>query len=182
MTIDYAILGMLSWRPLTGYDMKRMIQESPIMYWSGNNNQIYKSLVQLLDNGYVTNEVQYQESAPNKKIYSITESGRVALKEWVLNTDPEIPDIKKNFLIQLSWAGQLGLSEINELINRYEDTMKQQVAMQQEEKIRQKNFPNRSRQEQYIWEMVYENLRMEYETELQWIRQLREGLNQGNKE
>lgn len=29
MTIDYAILGMLSWQPLTGYDIKKIIQESP---------------------------------------------------------------------------------------------------------------------------------------------------------
>ena len=71
VTIDYTILGMLSWKPMTGYDMKRMMQDSPVMYWSGNNNQIYKALVQLLDMGLVTNEVQYQESAPNKKVYSI---------------------------------------------------------------------------------------------------------------
>ena len=51
VTIDYTILGMLSWKPMTGYDMKRMMQDSPVMYWSGNNNQIYKALVQLLDMG-----------------------------------------------------------------------------------------------------------------------------------
>lgn len=181
MTIDYAILGMLSWKPLTGYDMKRMIQDSPIMYWSGNNNQIYKSLVQLLEKGFVTNEVKYQESAPNKKIYSITDSGKAALKEWVLSTEPEIPEIKKSFFIQLLWAGQLGTDEINELLSKYEEIINEHIAMQKEEKKRQKNFPNRSKQEQYIWEMVYDNLRMEYESEMQWIHQFREGLEQINK-
>ena len=33
VTIDYTILGMLSWKPMTGYDMKRMMQNSPVMYW-----------------------------------------------------------------------------------------------------------------------------------------------------
>ena len=28
VTIDYTILGMLSWKPMTGYDMKRMMQDS----------------------------------------------------------------------------------------------------------------------------------------------------------
>ena len=91
VTIDYTILGMLSWKPMTGYDMKRMMHDSPVMYWSGNNNQIYKALVQVLDMGYVTNELQYQESAPNKKVYSITDSGRAALEAWILETEPEIP-------------------------------------------------------------------------------------------
>ena len=44
MIIDYAILGLLSWKPLTGYDVKRVMQDSPFLYWSGNNNQIYKAL------------------------------------------------------------------------------------------------------------------------------------------
>ncbi len=182
MTIDYAILGMLSWKPMTGYDMKRIIQESPIMYWSGNNNQIYKSLVELLENGYVTNELLYQESAPNKKVYSITESGMAILKEWMLTTEPELPEIKKNFLIQLSWASQLGIVEIKELVNQYKKIIEQQTAMRQEEKKRRKNFPNRSKQEQYIWEMLYDNIRMGYEAELQWIHQFLDGLERAGKE
>lgn len=64
MIIDYAILGLLSWKPLTGYDVKRVMQGSSFLYWSGNNNQIYKTLVKLLESGFVTNEIQYQENAP----------------------------------------------------------------------------------------------------------------------
>ena len=67
MMIDYAILGLLSWKPLTGYDVKRMMQDSPSLYWSGSNNQIFKALVNLLDNGFVTNKIQYQESAQTKR-------------------------------------------------------------------------------------------------------------------
>ena len=40
MAIRYAILGLLSWRPFTGYDLKKMIGDSVFLYWSGNNNQI----------------------------------------------------------------------------------------------------------------------------------------------
>lgn len=67
MSIQYAILGLLSWKPASGYELKKVIEQSPTMHWSGNNNQIYRSLVQLLDKGYVTNEVQHQESSPSKK-------------------------------------------------------------------------------------------------------------------
>ncbi|MDO7788285.1 PadR family transcriptional regulator [Desulforamulus aquiferis] len=67
------------------------------MHWSGNNNQIYKSLTELFDKGLVTNVVKHQESSPTKKIYSITSEGLVALKEWVLS--PAEPSEIKS----LSW-------------------------------------------------------------------------------
>jgi PadR family transcriptional regulator AphA len=59
MSIKLAILGILSWETSTGYDLKKIIEDSSAMYWSGNNNQIYKTLVQLLGEELVTNEVQH---------------------------------------------------------------------------------------------------------------------------
>ena len=73
----FTILGLLSWKPSSGYDLKRIISDSDIFYWSGNNNQIYKSLLELQKEGLVTHQVQLQESLPAKKIYSITEKGPV---------------------------------------------------------------------------------------------------------
>lgn len=67
MSINFAILGILSSKSLTGYELKKIIQESPFMYWSGNNNQIYKALAEMLATGLVTNEVQQQEGSPSKK-------------------------------------------------------------------------------------------------------------------
>ncbi len=66
MTIDYAILGLLSWKPLSGYDLKKLFSDSSILYWSGNNNQIYKALIQLHQDGLVSQETQLQESLPAK--------------------------------------------------------------------------------------------------------------------
>jgi DNA-binding PadR family transcriptional regulator len=54
MSIEYAILGILSWRPLSGYDLKKMIEGSAALYLSGNNNEIYRTLVSLHDQGLVT--------------------------------------------------------------------------------------------------------------------------------
>ncbi|MNE74001.1 Transcriptional regulator PadR-like family protein [compost metagenome] len=61
------------------------------MYWSGNNNQSYKALIELLNEGYVTNEVQHQENLPSKKIYTITAAGQQELRRWVLSY-PERPE------------------------------------------------------------------------------------------
>jgi DNA-binding PadR family transcriptional regulator len=54
MLINNAILGLLSYRPMTGYEIKKIIQDSSYMHWSGNNNQIYKALLELAEDGFVT--------------------------------------------------------------------------------------------------------------------------------
>jgi DNA-binding PadR family transcriptional regulator len=47
MDIRYAILGFLSWQECTGYDLKKLVTSSPAFHWSGNNNQIYTTLVNM---------------------------------------------------------------------------------------------------------------------------------------
>jgi DNA-binding PadR family transcriptional regulator len=172
MSIKYAILGLLSWKPSTGYDLKKVIEESSIMYWSGNNNQIYKTLLQLLDAGLVTNEVLHQESTPSKKLYTITSEGAATLKEWVLST-PELPEFKKTFLVQLAWADQLDEKELDDLLSRYENEICIQLLMQQEKVRRGINSPKRTDREVSLWEMISENIISSYKNELDWIRNVR---------
>jgi DNA-binding PadR family transcriptional regulator len=172
MSINYAILGILSCRSLTGYDLKKIMQESTFMYWSGNNNQIYKALVELLDKGLVTNEVQHHESSPSKKIYTITEAGRTELKEWV-KSNPEAPEFKKMFLIQLAWADQLNTEEINTLLSKYENEVRMQILMEQEKKRRETFSPSRTSREVQIWDFIYDNIISSYENELNWIQKVR---------
>ena len=90
MNVRYAILGFLSWKSLSGYDLKKMFVESAFIYWSGNNNQIYKELIQLTKDALVTNEIENQESGPSKKIYTITEKGLSELRTWI-QSSPELP-------------------------------------------------------------------------------------------
>lgn len=175
MSITHAILGILSWKSVTGYDLKKIIQDSPFMYWSANNNQIYKSLVQLLDEGFVTCEVQHQESSPSKKIYTITEEGLAELKDWVVST-PEPPDLKKSFLIQLAWADQLNTDELNALLTKYEEEVRTQVLLQKEKKLRGPFSPGRTAREIYLWDMIYDNVIDFYKREWEWIQKLRNEL------
>ncbi|MCH1643185.1 DUF4180 domain-containing protein [Paenibacillus timonensis] len=175
MSISYAILGMLSARSLTGYDLKKIIQDSPFMPWSGNNNQIYKALVELLEEGWVTNEVHHQDSAPSKKIYTITDAGREELKAWVLSP-PELPEFKNTFLVRLAWADSLGSSELNTLLTGYEQEIYLQIAAEEEKQRRGEFSPRRTPREAYLWDQIHGRVLEQYRSELDWIRQLREDL------
>jgi PadR family transcriptional regulator, regulatory protein AphA len=177
MTIQYAILGLLSWQPLSGYDLKKIISGSDVFYWSGNNNQIYKSLIELHDAGLVEQQVQPQENLPAKKIYSITDQGRIELYNWVRSA-PELPELHSNFLIQLAWAGQFTIPEIDILLASYAAEIDVQLRMQQEKARRPSTAPNRTPQETFLWEKITEKTALDYQHELDWVRRVRAELKE----
>lgn len=176
MKIEFAILGLLSWKPLTGYDMKKIMQESPYMCWSGNNNQIYKGLLQLEKDGLVNCKVIHQESGPSKKEYDITDLGSQSLSDWIRFQEFELPEYKKTFLVQLSWSESLGKEELDLLLNKYKIKLEELIAMYREIKNRKRNFPDRNEKETYIWNMLYDNMIGSYETEVKWVDNFKEGI------
>lgn len=169
MSIKYAILGLLSYKPLTGYDLKKIIQDSTFMHWSGNNNQIYKALLELNNKGFVTNEVYHQDSSPSKKVYTITASGLDQLKKWS-QLEPEPFEIKNMFLVQLAWGDLLSDSELEALLNQYEKAVKGQFFMEEAKAKRGFFKTGRTPRETAIWQLIHENLLMGYETELAWAK------------
>lgn len=175
MSIKYAILGLLSSKPSTGYEMKKVFEESSTMYWSGNNNQIYKSLIELLDEGLVNSEVRHQETLPSKKVYTITENGLAELKKWVLSP-PEAPEFKKTFLVQLAWADQLSNDELSELLLKYENEIKIQLLIHQEKNRRGLYSPDRNHREAFLWDRISDNLISSLKGELDWIQGIRREL------
>lgn len=179
MDLRETILGLLGWKSASGYDLKRIISQSEIFYWSGNNNQIYKSLLELQKDGLVTNEVQVQEKLPAKKIYSITELGWKELRKS-LRAEPELPEVHKEFLIQLAWAEPLSDNEILDLLGKYEEDIANRLKIHQAQAKAQdaknENSPARSQRERYLWKRIAENLVDTDQAELDWVRQTREGL------
>lgn len=172
MSIKFAILGILSWKPATGYELKKIFEDSSFMYWSGNNNQIYKALLQLEEESLVSSRVVHQESLPSKKVYTITDEGIAELRQWLL-TAPETQEIKKPFLVQLAWSELLSSQEVSELLSRYEEEVKLQWFMQQEHKRRALHTPDRSSRERFLWERIADNMISTCEQELQWVRETR---------
>lgn len=178
MDLRFTILGLLSWKPASGYDLKRVIADSEVFYWSGNNNQIYKSLIELEREGLVSHEVQVQESLPAKKVYSITEKGLAELRRSLL-ADPEAPELRKGFLIQLAWAEMMTDEEILSLLEKYENEIATQLQMQQARATRPGSGPERSKRESYLWKRIRANLVGTYQSELDWVHETQQELREG---
>jgi len=175
MSINYAILGMLSFKPLTGYDLKKIMQDSSFMYWSGNNNQIYKTLLELENGNLVKSEVYHQSGSPSKKVYTITDMGLAELKKWTQSI-PEAFEIKNSFLIQLAWSDLLSNEELEQLLNQYEQEIEGRLFI--EKKKAETSFfkHGRTSRENALWKLINENILMSYQSELEWVRKVKETL------
>ncbi|MDD2370812.1 MAG: PadR family transcriptional regulator [Firmicutes bacterium] len=176
MSFNFTILGVLKWKPMTGYDLKKIIQKTTFMYWSGNNNQIYKGLLALQNQGLVTNEVKHQDGAPSKKIYTITASGIEEFNKWIMESPKEPPEFKKEFLIQMALSGDLKVDNVMAILSQYEESVSMKLLMEKEMQRRQGLDKRRNKQEEYLWSMISENIINTYENELLWIEKVKAGM------
>lgn len=175
MQLKHAILGYLSWQSLTGYELKKLFAQSDFLPWSGNNNQIYKTLVNLYNDALISKEVIEQENLPTQKRYAITDAGRTELKN-ALTSAPNSFDIKHLFLVQLAWADYLSPSELNSIIAHYQYQIELKLKMSMEKLKRKEGFPERTSREAFLWQMIAQNHISHYQTELNWLVKLRNGL------
>lgn len=181
-------------RPMTGYDLKKMLAGSSILYWSGNNNQVYTSLVKLHQKELITQEIELRADGPTRKIYSISKKGEEELKKTLLS-EPETPQLIHPFLIQLAWADRLDEGEMETLLVRYEEEMQAQVSMLQMMAHQNNISPSGKMRDSYInpllartpreavlWNKIHENWITFYQNELKWVRELHIALNNVKEE
>lgn len=81
--VKFALLGMLWESPRHGYELKTSFEELLGGSWPLNIGQVYSTLSRLERDGCVRSEVVPQEALPDRKVYSITKTGRRDLTEWL---------------------------------------------------------------------------------------------------
>lgn len=107
----YALLGMLSQRPMSGYDIKKALQTSTNFFWQESDGQIYPALAKLLADKSIICLAAKANEVRARKVYKITAKGLKELKEW-LNKDP-VPTIPRNELLLKLFFGLNVPTQIN---------------------------------------------------------------------
>jgi DNA-binding PadR family transcriptional regulator len=117
MSLEYAILGFLNYRPLSGYDLKKVFDNSVRHFWPADQSQIYRTLAKLAEQGCVEQETFRSLDRPDRKEYRITPTGREALRAWLVTPLP-VQDLRIVELIQVFFAGQLSDEQVLGLFER----------------------------------------------------------------
>jgi DNA-binding PadR family transcriptional regulator len=99
-SIQFAVLGMLKLRPMTGYEIKQAYQKGPANFMPISFGQIYPSLAKLGKEKMVR-----QDKRPGSRgsiRYFITNKGEEALREWLFS--PRDPASYRELLLRLFFA------------------------------------------------------------------------------
>lgn len=74
--VKYVLLGLLRERPMYGYEMIKALEEKSGGFYTPSPGSVYPTLQMLEERGFVASE-----EIEGKKVYRITETGRVLLEE-----------------------------------------------------------------------------------------------------
>jgi DNA-binding PadR family transcriptional regulator len=102
----YAVLGMLSYKSMSGYEMKKLVDNSIAHFWNENYGHIYPVLKRLEEDGLVTKKTEHAEGKPSRHVYSLTGRGKKDLHEWLL-LPPERPILRIELLLKLFFGQEV---------------------------------------------------------------------------
>lgn len=128
-TLKYAILGLISRSPMTGYDITREFNSNTLAnFWYAKHSQVYPELNRLTEEGLLTCEVVIQGEKMEKKLYSITEKGREQLQSWLMEEEELPPTPKDVFRLRLYFSDFMSRDEI---IRHLKDQIRKHTAKRQ---------------------------------------------------
>jgi PadR family transcriptional regulator AphA len=121
MSLRHALLGLLSERPASGYDLLKRFETSLANVWPATQSQIYTELTKLADAGLITVAA---EGPRGRKEYALTEDGLAELRHWLTETKPQ-RNTRSDLLLRVFFLGVLKpeqarayLTELTELSER----------------------------------------------------------------
>ena len=115
--VDYLVLGLLMYRPLTMYDIKKAMEKSTDHFYSASFGSLHPALKKLNEKGLVTFE-QTLERGRGKKTYAITEEGKRDFLEW-LKQDITTEAVREPSLLKVFFLGHLGEEARRPIVENY---------------------------------------------------------------
>ncbi|MBN2005598.1 MAG: PadR family transcriptional regulator [Anaerolineae bacterium] len=180
MSLEHAILGFLNYRPLSGYDLKKIFDTSVQHFWTADQSQIYRTLSRLVDRGWAVMEVVEQSDRPDRKVYHITKAGQEELHQWLL-APIYMPASRSAPLIQVFFAGQLRDEEILAIFERVAEQVRaglrqlEQIPNQMEAYAEYMNSPR----EFFCWMLTLDLGIKSTQANLDWLEEIIQRIKNG---
>ncbi len=171
MSLDHAILSFLDFAPMSGYDLKKLFDESIRHFWSATQSHIYRSLNQMEADGWIGYETVEQDGRPDRKVYSITPLGRENLHAW-LTTPLPLDDLREAWLIQIFFAHNLSNPEIVALLTARLEAVReklQSLHVDAQEALERNARNIGVARASALWQMTLDYGIATYEKEIAWL-------------
>ena len=127
MSLRYALLGLLSDQTMSGYDLTKRFEESLGNVWQARHSQIYPELNKLNEEGLI--EI-VAEGPRGRKDYRATPEGREAVRDWLLNTEPEW-GLRSEPMLRSFFLWMLEPAEAREYLENYQQWFAERLSAHQ---------------------------------------------------
>jgi PadR family transcriptional regulator AphA len=133
-TTSHALLGLLSLRSWTTYELAKQVQKSLGWFWPRTERKLYDEPKRLVTAGLAKAVSEATGSRP-KTVYSVTAKGRRALKQW-LDEPPAPPTLEFEGMVKVFFADGGTLEQLRSNLTAIAETAEVRLA-DLEDKVRE---------------------------------------------
>jgi len=168
MSVKYILLGILSWNPSSGYEIKKEVEHKgrELGWGKISYGSIYPKLKELEKDGFIYC-YEAQENGRLNKVYDLTKQGWDELQIW-LSELPSYPVIRDELLMKLSFWKPSFLTYNNQLINHLEKRKEESLQMLDHLKEWETNEVSMITD---VAALSMDYLKLQLNTEIEWIDQ-----------
>jgi DNA-binding PadR family transcriptional regulator len=127
---ECAILGLLTRRERSGYDLLKTIERGVGFFWTPAKSQLYALLPRLVERGLLTARRVEQDKRPNKTLYKITPAGREALRHGLEQTSPAVD--RNTFELRVFFGDHMRPGAVRAMIEARRDQSRAHLAVLEE--------------------------------------------------
>ncbi len=172
---QYAILGFLSKRDLSGYDLLQLFKKVSQFYWSESNAQVYSMLKRFEEQGWVTSCVDDNSGERKRCVYSITQAGRDHLQQW-LEAPTKLAIYREELLLKLGSAQHLSRDIILKHLDEYETHLRQEL-LNHQSVVGHIEKGHKGRPDQPYLLLVHDYVDRVLKAKLDWIKHAKENVS-----
>ncbi len=127
MDVKTLCLGVLSIGDASGYEIKKIFEDSFSHFYVAGFGSIYPALAELTREGLVTCNAFEQEKRPAKKVYHLTAAGLEAFRNALSDTYPS-HRVRSDFMVLLVFSHLLSHEQIADVLRRRMDDIDANLA------------------------------------------------------
>ncbi|MEU8967809.1 PadR family transcriptional regulator [Streptomyces monashensis] len=101
MSLKYAVLAALLEGEASGYELSKVFDVSLANFWPATPQQLYRELERLAQDGLVEARTVQQERRPNKRMFTLTATGRAELGAFAAEPPKRPTAVRDEFLIKI---------------------------------------------------------------------------------
>jgi len=172
LSLGNALLGLLNHRPMAGYDLKRIFDDTIGFFWSAQMSQIYRELNILKKKGLVKSEIEPQEKRPDRKVYHLTKEGRKTFLSWLNKFPDQLSEqYRSRFLMRIFFSSRIKLDELAFQMKRYKKEKEERLRYlsKVEQWIKDYSREKKFKEDAFCWNLIVKKEYKSIAAGIEWV-------------